>query len=85
MTCNGKRDNFTLDDLLLAAKAADVKRPLLHLESVQHAMTLWPEFAGKAGLSEKLTAEIGLQHRSFIDSSQISVATAEGPAQRSLF
>lgn len=85
MSCNGKRDDFTLDDLLHAARAADVKRPLLQLERVQDALARWPEFAAQAGLSEQLAARIALQHRRFIDSSQVAHAVAEGPAQGTLF
>lgn len=87
MTCNGKRDNFTLDDLLQAASAADVKRPLQHIERVQEAIDRWPEFAAKAGLGEKLTMEIGLQHLLFVERKPVEVIAEakQSPAQGSLF
>ncbi len=61
MRVNGKRDDFTLDDLTLAARAADVKRPRRIIDEVRTALTRWPEFAATAGL-EAAHADIIHQH-----------------------
>lgn len=59
MRVNGKRDDFTHEDLLQAAKAADVKRPEPLIEAVRAAVARWPEFAAAAGLQAEQAASIG--------------------------
>lgn len=66
MSCNGKREHFELDDLLSAAKAADVKRPKEILEDVERAVLRWPEHAEKAGIVAARAEGIRQQHRLFI-------------------
>jgi len=41
MSCNGKRENFLLEDLLTAAISADVKNPKKIIEEVQLAVSCW--------------------------------------------
>ncbi|BDA77631.1 toxin HipA [Leptospira kobayashii] len=66
MSCNGKREHFTLDDLLEAAKFADIKRPRTIIKAVEETVSKWPDFAEKAGIREKNAAQIGNLHRRFI-------------------
>jgi len=66
MSCNGKRDDFLLEDLLAAAKAADVKNPKTIIEDVQTAMQHWAEQAEKVGIDEERISLIGKLHRTFI-------------------
>ena len=64
MSMNGKRDRFEREDLLALAKAADIKRAraeqMVHrvIEAVHH----WPDFAGKAGVSDALSKKIQISH-----------------------
>lgn len=53
MSCNGKRDNFTRDDLYAAANAADVKNPDALIREVTDALTFWPDIAAEAGLQKE--------------------------------
>ncbi len=66
MSCNGKRDNFDLDDLLKAAKAADVKNPKDIIVEVEQATSRWNEFAENAGVALERIESIGQLHRQFI-------------------
>lgn len=66
MSCNGKRDDFLLEDLLAAAKAADVKNPKIIIEEVQSAMQHWAEQAEKVGIDEERASLIGKRHRTFL-------------------
>ncbi len=60
MTINGKRANFTLDDLRVCARTASIKRGRVETiyEEVRHAVQRWPDFAAKAGVSAKWADEI---------------------------
>ncbi|MCP4074903.1 MAG: HipA domain-containing protein, partial [Gammaproteobacteria bacterium] len=66
MSCNGKRDNFNLEDLLIAAKAADVKNPKDIINEVEQATSRWYEFAENAGVTLERIESIGQLHRQFI-------------------
>ncbi|VAW54961.1 HIPA PROTEIN [hydrothermal vent metagenome] len=65
MSCNGKRDNFELDDLLAAAKSADVSRPREIIAQVENAVLHWQEHAEKTGIKEEHAASIGNLYRHF--------------------
>lgn len=65
MACNGKRDQFSLEDLKQAAIAADVKRPERIIDHVQHAVGQWRVIARDSGIDDKTTAAIGKLHRKF--------------------
>lgn len=67
MSCNGKRDNFTLEDLLAAAKAADVKNPKNVIEEVETAVARWYEHAENAGISEQQSSAINRLFRTFLN------------------
>lgn len=53
MSCNGKRDDFTYNDLIKAAKQADISNPKRIIAEVRTVLDSWKEFAFKAGLPEK--------------------------------
>ena len=65
MSINGKRDGFTLDDLRACAKSAMMKRGRAEkiVEEVRTAVMQWPDFAGKAGVTDDWTAQIKANHR----------------------
>lgn len=52
MSCNQKRNDFTLDDLLAAAKMADIKKPLQIIGEVLGVMARWKDYADATNLSE---------------------------------
>jgi len=51
MSVNGKRDGFVYEDLIRAAKVADVKDPDKIIQQVRVAIENWPTHAKQAGLS----------------------------------
>jgi len=57
MTVNGKRDNFTVEDLKECAKTAGLKRGRAQtiLTEVTETVSQWPNFADQAGLPRKET------------------------------
>ncbi len=60
MCCNGKRDDFTRDDLERAARAADITRPVSYfVDRVAEATDALPAIAADVGIPPA-TAE-GLQ------------------------
>ncbi len=65
MACNGKRDQFTLEDLKQAAIAADIKKPERIINQVQQATGQWSGFARESGIDKKTTIAIGKLHRTF--------------------
>jgi len=65
MSCNGKRDNFELDDLIQAAKAADIKNPYEIIEQVELAISHWAIHAEKAELEEVHATTIKKLFRTF--------------------
>jgi len=66
MSCNGKRDDFVLDDLLVAASAADVKNPKSIIEDVALAISHWSEHADRAGINEEGARNIKQLFREFL-------------------
>ncbi|YCM43283.1 type II toxin-antitoxin system HipA family toxin [Verrucomicrobiaceae bacterium 227] len=67
MTFNGKRDNFTRDDLLAAAQAADVKPRKAReiITTLQQTLQAWPDFAAEAGVPNHLVQGISRNFRNF--------------------
>lgn len=66
MSCNGKRDDFLIEDLLTSAAAADVKNPKKIIKEVQQAVARWSELAREVGIDEKRILHISKLHRTFI-------------------
>lgn len=65
MSLNGKRDGFTLDDLLAFAQVCDIKpsRARQFIDAAQEAAWRWPEMAGRAGVCEDTAQRIGRAFR----------------------
>lgn len=65
MTLNGKRDNFTLEDLRACAQSAAMKRGRAEaiLKEVHRAVSRWPDYAEEAGISADWRDKIGRTHR----------------------
>lgn len=70
MSLNGKRDNFTLPDLLAFAEVAGVKptKARTLIAQVETAVTQWSTIADAAGITDDVSQSIGLAHRKgFLD------------------
>lgn len=66
MTVNGKRDDFTLDDLLSVAsqvRGMDARRII---KEVCEAVAQWPQFAQDAGVPTSASKRIGEVHRLYL-------------------
>ena len=65
MSLNGKRDDFTTNDLLAAARAADVKprQAKAILGDISHALEDWPKFARQAQVPTKFITAISTSFR----------------------
>lgn len=65
MTMNGKRDNFMLEDFVVCAKSAVMKRGRAEtiLAAVQAAVRRWPEFAAQARVGDEWRERIQKSHR----------------------
>ncbi len=63
MSLNGKRDHFSLDDLMAVGDSISLPRTDRIINEVYAAVERWPEFAGQAGVNDKTIAEISANHR----------------------
>jgi serine/threonine-protein kinase HipA len=63
MSVNGKRDGFTIDDLLQPAKTFGIKNAKRIIAEVTDAVRLWPKLARDNNLSSRHISEIGKTHR----------------------
>jgi len=63
MTVNGKRDNFTMFDLLHVADQFGIKQAREIIEQVGTAVAAWPTFARAANVSNRIIAAIAKTHR----------------------
>jgi serine/threonine-protein kinase HipA len=65
MTMNGKRDNFALEDFVVCAKSAVMKRGRAEtiIEEVKAAVRRWPEFAAQARVADEWRERIQKNHR----------------------
>lgn len=52
MRCNGKRDDFSLKDLLLCAQKGDIKNPMEIIREVSEGIDSWFDCAKKAEFPE---------------------------------
>lgn len=68
MSLNGKRDDFHLNDFIVYAKNASMRRgrALEILAQVQQAIREWPTFADEAGVPEKVKERIARTQRTTI-------------------
>jgi len=65
MSVNGKRDGFELDDIVVCARLAPLKRGRAEaiLEQVRDAVRRWPTFAARAGVPDDRVEAIARTHR----------------------
>jgi serine/threonine-protein kinase HipA len=63
MSLNGKRDNFTMHDLVAVAESISLIRTDKIIDEVFTAVERWPEFAREAGVKPETIAEIANNHR----------------------
>ena len=63
MSIRGKRDHFTLDDLIAVGESISIPRPGEVIDEVADAVSKWPEFAKASGVGNRLIAEIAHNHR----------------------
>jgi serine/threonine-protein kinase HipA len=65
MSVNGKRDGFTIDDLIALAVAGAIKpaKARRFIEEVDTAVGKWVEFAAVAGVEDATRMGIGQAHR----------------------
>lgn len=63
MTLNGKRDNFTREDLLAVAENAGVRKPHDIIHQVGSAVAAWEEFAAEASVPPAMIPPIAQSHR----------------------
>ncbi len=52
MTINGKRDNFSIDDLIRVAETGDIKRPRAVIQEVSEVVRQWPDYAKDAAVGK---------------------------------
>jgi serine/threonine-protein kinase HipA len=65
MSVNGKRDGFEREDLLVLAKAADIKKARAEqmIQRVIEVVRRWPDFAMEAGVNDEQVKKIQASHR----------------------
>lgn len=63
MTINGKRDDFTVSDLLDVGRSIGISRPNEIYDEVRDVVARWPAFAQQAGVDVPRINEIGHNHR----------------------
>jgi len=63
MSINGKRDQFTRDDLITVGESISLSKSEGIIHDVMAAVERWPEFAKQAGVKQKIVLEIQKHHR----------------------
>lgn len=63
MSLNGKRDNFTKEDLIAIGESISLPRPEEVINEVISAVDKWPEHAKSAGVNKEVIAEITRHQR----------------------
>ena len=58
MSINGKRDHFTMEDIVTIGESISIPRPKKIIDEVLAAVERWPEFAETAGLHKNIMKEI---------------------------
>ena len=58
MLVGGKKWDIGADDLLVLAKAYDIRHARERLQQIREALARWPEFAAAAGVGEAETLRI---------------------------
>ena len=63
MSINGKRNKFTLKDLVTVGESISLPRPIEIIHQVLDAVEKWPKFALEAGVNKNTIADISQNHR----------------------
>ena len=63
MSINGKRDGFTLEDLLVVGESISLPRPVDVINEVKEAVARWEVFAAQSGVPLNMMKEIAGFHR----------------------
>jgi serine/threonine-protein kinase HipA len=63
MSTNGKRDDFTREDLITVGEIISLNRPEHIIDEVLAAVAQWPTFAKDAGVNGKMIKEIAGNQR----------------------
>ena len=63
MSIHGKRDGFTIADLLAVGKEMNIKSGVPIIEAVIESVSQWPRFASEAGVENRQIEAIGKVHR----------------------
>ena len=63
MSINGKRDHFTIADLIAVGESISIPKPLEIIRQVGDSVKQWPAFARKAGVRKDYIGEIARHHR----------------------
>lgn len=58
LTVNGKRENFTRDDLLNVAKQMNIKKANSIISEIQQTINQWPVYADRVNVKDDLKKEI---------------------------
>lgn len=66
MSVNQKRDNFTREDLVYVGESISLSRPEEIINDVVSAVEKWSEYAKEAGLSKKISLDIGQYQRTHL-------------------
>ncbi len=69
MTINGKRDDFTVADMIDVGSSISISRPVEIIDEVLDSINKWPEFAKKAGVNPEQRKRIAGYHRTDLKSS----------------
>ena len=66
MSANGKRDDFTKEDLIVVGESISILRPEEIINDVITAVDQWPEYAKDAGVKKETILEIKKHHRTHL-------------------
>lgn len=66
MSIAGKRDHFTLQDLIEVGHSISIKKPQEIIDAVAAVIGDWPKYAQRAGVHSKRIQEIQQQHRRLV-------------------
>lgn len=64
MSVHGKRDHFTMKELINTGKSISISRPQEIINDIITAVEQWPEYAKDAGVKKKVILDISKHHRS---------------------
>lgn len=58
LSLNGKRDNFTLDDLLSTGQKLDIKNPMIIIEQITSVVSQWEMYAKNAEVKREHSKQV---------------------------